>query len=40
MNGEKLVLAIQANEPLTIQHIDGPYNENAALRALIQARGI
>ncbi len=40
MNGEKLVLAIQANEPLTINHIDGPYNENATLRSLILARGI
>jgi sialic acid synthase SpsE len=40
MNGEKLVSAIQANEPLTINHIDGPYSENAALRGLILARGI
>jgi hypothetical protein len=40
MNGEKLVQAIKANESLSIQHIDGPYNENAALRALIMARGI
>lgn len=40
MNGEKLVLSIETDEPLTIKHIDGPYNENDYLRNLILNRGI
>jgi sialic acid synthase SpsE len=40
MNGERLVQAVKANEPLSINHIDGPYNENPSLRALILGRGI
>lgn len=39
MNGEKLILPVKANEPLTINHIDGPYNENEGLRNLILNRG-
>jgi sialic acid synthase SpsE len=40
MDGEKLVQPIKANEPLMITHVDGPYNENPSLRALIESRGI
>ncbi len=39
MNGEKLTKAIKANEPLTIDHIDGPYSENDSLKKLILNRG-
>ena len=39
MNGEKLTKAIKAHEPLTIEHIDGPYAENTALKELILKRG-
>ena len=40
MDGEKLIRAIRADEPLTIDHIDGPYSENAGLKSLIMNRGI
>jgi len=40
MNGEKLLMPIKANDRLTIEHIDGPYSENAALKSLILNRGI
>jgi sialic acid synthase SpsE len=40
MNGEKLLGDIKANEPLTINHIDGPYSENQRLKNLILSRGI
>lgn len=40
MNGLKLVAELQADEPLTINHIDGPYSENEALRKLILDRGL
>jgi sialic acid synthase SpsE len=40
MNGEKLLTGIKANEPLTINHIDGPYSENQRLKDLILGRGI
>lgn len=39
MNGERLTKAILANEALTINHIDGPYAENEALRNIILKRG-
>ena len=39
MNGEKLTKSIKANEALSIEHIDGPYAENAALKELILKRG-
>lgn len=39
MNGERLVKPISADEPLTVEHIDGPYNESEALRSLIMNRG-
>jgi hypothetical protein len=40
MNGEKLTKPIGANEPLTIEHIDGPYAENPSLKQLILNRGL
>jgi sialic acid synthase SpsE len=39
MNGEKLTKSIKANEPLTIDHIDGPYAQNQSLKKLILNRG-
>jgi len=40
MNGEKLIMPIKSNESLTIDHIDGPYNENQSLKTLILNRGL
>ena len=40
INGEKLIKPINANDSLTIEHIDGPYSENAALKTLILNRGV
>jgi N-acetylneuraminate synthase len=40
MNGRKLTTSLKANEPLTINHIDGPYSENASLKNLILNRGL
>jgi N-acetylneuraminate synthase len=40
MNGELLTKPIKANEPLTIEHIDGPYSEDSYLKNLILKRGI
>lgn len=40
MNGERLIAPIKANEPLTINHIDGPYHENPELKNLILNRGL
>ncbi len=40
MNGERLLKPIKANEQLKIDHIDGPYSENIALKKLISNRGI
>lgn len=40
MNGERLVAPVKARDPLTIDHIDGPYHESGALRELIMNRGI
>ncbi len=40
MNGEKLISGMKANEPLTINHIDGPYSENQNLKKLILNRGL
>lgn len=39
MNGERLTRQLLADEPLTIDDIDGPYNETPALRNLIANRG-
>jgi hypothetical protein len=40
MNGERLIAPIRADEPLTIDHIDGPYSENEGLRQFILNRGL
>jgi len=40
MNGEVLIADLVAHSPLTINDIDGPYNENPSLRSLIMNRGI
>ena len=40
MNGERLITGIKANEYLTVNHIDGPYNENESLKSLILNRGL
>lgn len=40
MNGLQLVTEIQADEPLTINHINGPYSENEGLRKFILDRGL
>lgn len=40
MNGETLVGSLLANEPLTINHIDGPYNFNHQLKETILRRGL
>ena len=40
MNGEKLIKSLKANEPLTINDIDGPYSENENLKNLILTRGL
>jgi N-acetylneuraminate synthase len=40
MNGERLMHPIRANDRLTIDHVSGPYNENAALKQLILSRGL
>jgi len=40
INGEKLISGISVNEPLTIDHIDGPYSEDSRLRGHIMNRGL
>lgn len=40
MNGEKLIKPLAAHDSLTIEHIDGPYNENPGLKSLILNRGM
>jgi N-acetylneuraminate synthase len=40
MNGERLTNPISADQPLTIDHIDGPYSEMPVLRQLIMDRGL
>jgi len=40
MNGEKLTVAIKSDEPLTIDHIDGPYSANQNLKKMILERGL
>ncbi len=40
MNGEKLVKSISENDKLTVEHIDGPYSENADLKEFIMKRGV
>jgi sialic acid synthase SpsE len=40
MNGIRLQSSISANEPLTVDHIDGPYSNNIQLKENILQRGI
>jgi N-acetylneuraminate synthase len=40
INGEQLIAAINANQPLTIDHIGGPYGQNPNLKSLILNRGL
>ena len=40
MSGERLTVSLQADQALTIHHIDGPYAENRSLRALLENRGV
>jgi sialic acid synthase SpsE len=40
INGERLTKPITTHEMLTVDHVDGPYSENPALRQLILDRGI
>jgi N-acetylneuraminate synthase len=40
MNGNRLTKSIQADDSLTIDHIDGPYHDNSALKQLILNRGL
>jgi N-acetylneuraminate synthase len=40
MNGIRLQSSISANEPLTVDHIDGPYSRNPQLKEHILQRGI
>jgi N-acetylneuraminate synthase len=40
MNGETLTQSIKADEPLTIDHIDGPYATKPSLKNLIKNRGL
>lgn len=40
MSGERLVKPIQADQPLTIDHVSGPYSANQALREFIANRGL
>ena len=39
LNGQKLTEPIKADEPLTIEHVDGPYAESDYLRQFILDRG-
>jgi N-acetylneuraminate synthase len=40
MNGNQLIKSIDADQPLDIEHVNGPYNENQSLKNLILNRGI
>ena len=40
INGEKLTQGIQADAPLTLDHVSGPYGTNPSLRQLIENRGL
>ena len=40
MSGERLIKPLKANEMLTIDHIDGLYNQSQELRGFFMARGI
>jgi N-acetylneuraminate synthase len=40
MNGENLIVDLKADQPLTINDVDGPYNDNFNLKKLILNRGL
>jgi sialic acid synthase SpsE len=40
MNGECLTVAIKADDPLTIDHVSGPYSQSESLKSLILNRGL
>jgi sialic acid synthase SpsE len=40
MNGERLAVDIKADEPLSINHVSGPYSQNEGLKNLILNRGL
>jgi N-acetylneuraminate synthase len=40
INGERLTQPLQADERLTIDHVDGPYSHNPGLRRTILERGL
>lgn len=40
LDGERLIQPLKADQALTINHIDGPYNENAKLKEIILNRGL
>lgn len=40
MNGERLAVEIKADQPLTIDHVSGPYNQSDSLKSLILNRGL
>jgi N-acetylneuraminate synthase len=40
MNGECLTVAIKADDPLTIDHVSGPYSQSDSLKSLILNRGL
>jgi N-acetylneuraminate synthase len=40
INGQKLIKNVKANQALTIEDIDGPYNENQDLKKIILDRGL
>ena len=40
VNGEKLIADIAQDEPLTVDHVEGPYSEESRLRTLIMDRGL
>jgi sialic acid synthase SpsE len=40
INGERLTAPIRTHDPLSIDHVDGPYSESPALRDLIMNRGL
>ncbi len=40
MNGERLATEIKADQPLTIDHVSGPYSQSTTLKNLILNRGL
>lgn len=40
VEGEVLTAGLQADEPLTLSHLDNPYSRNETLRSRIESRGL